>query len=68
MYFINTTAQIVAKSESKMIYFSHLSDSDTLISSIVRPVLDHYTVMSGESVRVSDVTRGYDVTWEGESI
>jgi len=30
-------------------------------SSIVRPVLDHYVLVSGGGVRVSDVTRGHDV-------
>jgi len=31
------------------------------ISSIVGPVLDHYVLVSGGGVRVSDVTRGEGV-------
>jgi len=41
-----------------------LSNSYIISSSIVGPVLDHYVLVSGGGVRVSDVTRGegYDVT------
>jgi len=33
-------------------------------SRVARRVLDHYVLVSGGGVRVSDVTRGYDVTRE----
>jgi len=36
-------------------------------SSIARRILNHYVLVSGGGVRVSDVTGGYDVTWEGET-
>jgi len=37
----------------------------TKASNIITPILDHYVLVSGGGVRVSDVTRGYDVTRGG---
>jgi len=34
-------------------------------SSITTPILDHYVLVNGGGVRMSDVTRGYDVTQGG---
>jgi len=38
------------------------------ISSIARPVLTHYVLVSGGGVRVSDVTRGGGMTSRGVGV